>query len=51
MTESPSEPGGSAVRGEDDTTLASGVPGPSGTGEQTPAGGDPDAATTQEEQA
>lgn len=28
---------------DDETTLAAGVPGPSGTGEQTTAGADPDA--------
>ena len=30
-------------RDDDDTTLAAGVAGPSGTGEQTEAGADPDA--------
>ena len=52
VTESPTEqPGESAGRGEDETTLAAGAPGPSGTGEMTQAGGDPAAATQQEDQA
>lgn len=33
----------SPAPGEDETTLSGGVPGPSGTGEQTEAGADPDA--------
>ena len=37
---------GSAPR-DDETTLAAGVPGPSGTGEKTTAGADPDAPTGQ----
>lgn len=36
-----------APRGDDETTLAAGVPGPSGTGERTTAGADPDAPTGQ----
>ena len=32
-----------ATPADDETTLAAGVPGPSGTGEQTTAGADPDA--------
>ena len=32
-----------APRDDDDTTLAAGMPGPAGTGEQTDAGADPDA--------
>ena len=52
MTESPTEqPGESAGRGEDETTLTAGAPGPSGTGEMTQAGGDPAAATQQEDKA
>jgi len=35
-----------APRGDDETTLAAGVPGPSGTGEKTTAGADPDAPAT-----
>jgi len=51
VTESPTEHSGDqAGRGEDETTLAAGAPGPSGTGEITEAGGDP-AAAKQEEQA
>ena len=37
-----------AGRGEDETTLSAGVPGPSGTGEDTDAGADP--AAPSEEQ-
>ena len=52
MTESPTQQSGDqAGRGEDETTLAAGAPGPSGTGEITEAGGDPAAATQQEDQA
>ena len=36
-----------APRGDNETTLAAGVPGPSGTGEKTTAGADPDAPTGQ----
>lgn len=43
MTE-PTDP--TAGRDDDDTTLGAGVPGPSGTGEKTTAGADPDAPTT-----
>ena len=48
MSQSPPEP---PVGPDDETTLAAGVPGPSGTGEQTDAGADPDAPTSTEEQA
>ena len=43
MSETPAEQD-PAGRGDDDTTLAAGIPGPSGTGEMTDAGADPDAA-------
>ena len=36
-----------APRENDETTLAAGVPGPSGTGEKTTAGADPNAPTGQ----
>ena len=36
-----------APREDNETTLAAGVPGPSGTGEKTTAGADPDAPTGQ----
>jgi len=36
-------PDDEATRADDETTLAAGAPGPSGTGEQTTAGADPDA--------
>lgn len=45
MTDPTEQPAG---RGEDETTLGAGVPGPSGTGEQTDAGADPDAPTEPE---
>jgi hypothetical protein len=40
-----SNPSPADVPGEDETTLGAGVPGPSGTGEQTDAGADPEAPT------
>lgn len=44
MSEQPTEsPAESTVPRDDQTTLAAGAPGPSGTGEQTTAGADPDA--------
>ncbi|MCW2616238.1 MAG: hypothetical protein JWN08_3232 [Frankiales bacterium] len=43
MSEQPTA--SAAPRDDDETTLAAGAPGPSGTGEQTTAGADPDAPT------
>lgn len=40
-----SNPSPASEPGEDETTLSAGVPGPSGTGELTEAGADPDAPT------
>ena len=37
------QPADGAPREDDETTLAAGMPGPAGTGEQTDAGADPDA--------
>lgn len=45
MSQQPADgPSGAAGIEDDDTTLAAGIPGPSGTGETTDAGADPDAS-------
>ena len=41
-----SNPSPATEPGDDETTLGAGVPGPSGTGEQTDAGADPSAPTS-----
>ncbi len=44
LSEQPAEaPQEGSPRRDDETTLSAGVPGPSGTGEETDAGADPDA--------
>lgn len=49
MSEQPGqEADGGAPRDSDETSVVAGAPGPSGTGEQTSAGADPEAPTDDE---